>query len=188
MLATKRIILAIALIGAPHALRASDADALINRLESVPAAETRVYQWRDRNGTRMDCLKLFQPADDECAGIYFGVYHALKHGVLHAQLARSRDLRSWQHLAALDDYASQPTIHVCAGGGYLLAYEKDAPNSCWMRLRFYKDLPDLLNGKHQRQFDVPRTLAPTAEGTPSIESVRLGESGIDKSEIQLRFH
>jgi hypothetical protein len=181
-------ILTVALVVLPTVVKAADTNSLVCHLESVPAAEAHFYQLKDSNGGRMDCLKVFQPVGDQYAGVYYGVYHNLKGGTLVAHIARSTDLRNWKHVTALDEHASQPTIHPCDGGAFVMAYEKDQPNSCWIRLRFYKDLTDLLRGQHQKQFDIPRTLAPTAEGTPSIESVKLGANGIDTSEVQIRFH
>jgi hypothetical protein len=188
MTLTARIILATPLVALTLAARAADTDRLISHLESVPSAEASVYQLKDSNGARMDCLKVFQGVGDEYAGVYYGVYHNLTNSVLVAHLARSTDLLNWTHVTALDTHASQPTIRACDGGAYVLAYEKDAPDSVWIRMRFYKNLQDLLRGQFQKQFDIPRTLAPTAEGTPSFESVQLSDNGIDTSEIQIRFH
>ncbi len=120
--------------------------------------------------------------------MYFGVYHNYRQGVLLTHLARSTDFLNWTHLVALDEQASQPSIYPCEGGAYLLAYEHDEPNSVWIRIRYYEDLAALSTAKHQRQFDVPRSLAPTAEGTPSFESVKIGSKGIGSSEIKFRFH
>ena len=136
----------------------------------------------------MDCLKVFQPLGSEHNGRYYGVYHHLKNGRFGIQLTKSSDLRTWQDITLLDEHASQPTVFVCEGGGILLAYEKDALNSCWIRLRYYENLTHLEEGTHAKEHDIPRSLAPTAEGTPSIESVTMGKKGIDHSEIHLRFH
>jgi hypothetical protein len=166
---------------------AADANTVIAHLESVPTAVLRVYGLRDNNGRGMDCLKVFQPGGDD-HGSVFGVYHYRKGGVFSVHLARSANLVDWTHITPLDKHASQATIWQCDNGAYLLAYEKDAPNGCWIRLRFYKDRARLLKGEHERQFDIPRTLAPTAEGTPSFEHVNLKNNKLDESEIRIRFH
>ncbi len=166
---------------------AADTRALIRHLESVPAASIHTYRLRDNKGRSMDCLKMFQPSGSQSLTVY-GVYHSREKGVFSLHLARSKDLLKWTHLAVLDRHASQGTIRKCDNGAYLTAYEKDAPNSCWIRLRHYKNLHDLSSGTFERQFDIPRTLAPTAEGTPSFEHVQLKQNRLDTSEIRIRFH
>jgi hypothetical protein len=165
-----------------------DAELLIKRLQAVTEAELHVYKLKDDRGRGMDCLKFFQPAVAPEAGVYYGVYHNYQQGVLVSHLARSTDFVTWTHLVELDKNASQPAIHSCDNGGFLVVYEHDEPNSVWIRIRYYEDLTALIAGKFQRQFDTPRTLAPTAEGTPSFEVVRVGNKGIESSEIKLRFH
>lgn len=165
-----------------------DVEPLIQLVQSVPASELHVYKLKDDRGRGMDCLKVFQPAVAPEAGVYYGVYHNYQQGVLVSHLARSKDFVTWTHLVELDNHASQPTIHSCDNGGFLLAYEHDEPDSVWIRIRYYEDLAAFRAGKFQRQFDMPRTLAPTAEGTPSFEVVRVGNAGIESSEIKLRFH
>lgn len=163
-----------------------DQEALVRQLEDVSGAQLQVYKLRDDRGQGMDCLKVFQPVGT--SGTYYGVYHNFQAGVLVTHLARSTDLVQWTHLTALDDHASQPAIHVCDNGGYLLAYEHDEPNSVWIRLRYYDSLDHLLTARFQRQFDIERTLAPTAEGTPSFETVEIGPEGLEQSQVKLRFH
>ena len=160
-----------------------DVDQLIGALESVESADLFVYQLRDSKGRGMDCLEPFQPKDRDKKEAAFGVYHSRRDGVFSVHLAKSDDLRTWTHLAELDEHASQATIHECEGGALILAYEKDAPNSCWIRLRQYASLEKLIEGKFSREFDVPRSLAPTAEGTPSFELVKA-----NGDDITLRFH
>ena len=169
-------------------LDAAETDALIEKLESISIAETRIYQLKTTQGRGMDCLKVFQLTGSAYHGIYYGLYHRLENGEFHVRLATSIDLRTWHDITTLDEHASQPTIYVGSNGKLLVAYEKDAPNSCWIRLRSYGDIARLQKGKYSREFDVHRSLAPTAEGTPSFESVTMGENGLDDSEIRFRFH
>lgn len=168
--------------------RAAATDLLTRHLESVPEAEMSVYRLKDNLGRRMDCLEVFQPAAHAEPGVYYGVYHSPEAGVFVTHLARSTDLRTWTHLSPLDTHASQPTVHPCDGGSFLVAYEHDEPNSVWIRMRWYRNLDEFLVGRHHRQYDIARTLAPTAEGTPSIESVTGLDRGIDSAEIRTRFH
>ncbi len=169
-------------------IHAADPTDLIQKLEEVTNAEICHYQLRNVQGKRMDCLKVFQPSAPDQKGIYYGVYHRLENGSFNTLLAKSKDLQNWSDLAKFDEHASQPTLSECDNGSYLLAYEKDAPNSCWIRLRYYKSLNHLIENQHSEETDLPRTLAPTAEGTPNIESVKLGKNGMEHSLIQLRFH
>lgn len=173
--------------GIPFAARAEDAASLIKHLESVQTAETYAYKLRDDQGRGMDCLKVFQHKGN-APGEVMGVYHHRKGGIFSIHLARSSNLVNWTHLTALDRHASQATIWPCDNGAFLLAYEKDAPNSCWIRIRYYENQTSLISGKHVREFDIARTLAPTAEGTPSFESVTMDGNNLDASEIRLRFH
>lgn len=169
-------------------LRADPLETLVNRLESVTASDTCVYRLRDASGRGMDCLKVFQPVGDKYAGVYYGVYHVREKDVFRVRLARSTDLTSWEVVTLLDRHGSQPTVWPCENGGYVLAYEKDGPNSCWIRLRYYADLSQLCAATHASEFDIKRTLAQTAEGTPSFDRVELGSDGIEDSQIHLRFH
>ena len=179
------LIVAMAVPSAVHCASASHI--LARHLESVEEAESCIYGLKDSDGRGMDCLKLFQALDDN-TGVCYGVYHKRSRGVFAIHLAQSTDLKHWKHIGKLDEHASQATVWPCENGGFLLAYEKDAPNSCWIRLRYYDDLKSLSMGMHAREYDVSRTLAPTAEGTPSFDSVELGKNGLDSSRIRLRFH
>jgi hypothetical protein len=169
-------------------MNAAGNEYLVERLESVSKAEIRTYQLKTTQGRRMDCLKVFQPLGSEYHGVYFGLYHRLENGVFNIRLATSTDLKTWQDIKTLDEHASQPTVYSGDDGRVLVAYEKDAPNSCWIRLRSYDDLTHLQEGTFSREFDIQRSLAPTAEGTPSFESVTMGQGGVGDSEIRLRFH
>ncbi len=87
----------------------------------------------------------------------------------------------------LDSAASQPTIQLLSDGGYLVAYEKAAPKNIWIRFRYYADRSALFQAAYQNEFDAPRTLGPTAEGTPNIYSAVLNPD-ILHSRIQVGFH
>lgn len=175
-------------LGLSSVLRAEPSETLIKHLESVTASKMCVYGLKDTGGRGMDCLKVFQAASDNCAGVYYGVYHVRENDVFAVHLARSTDLATWTNVTLLDKHGSQATIWPCENGGYFLAYEKDGRNSCWIRIRYYDDLSDLSTATHAREFDISRTLAPTAEGTPSFDLVELGNGGIERSQIHLRFH
>lgn len=158
---------------------------LAKLFEDLTAAEMHQFGVRDNNGRTMDCLEVFQPAGQP---ELFGIYHSLANGIFSIHLAKTRDLKTWTHLIAFDSQASQAAIHEAKDGGFLIAYEKDAPNSCWIRIRHYKDRAALVEGKFTGEFDIPRSLAPTAEGTPNFESVVLPGGDVSKSTIKLRFH
>ena len=168
-------------------LGASETNSLIQHLEFVQTANKSTYGLRDNKGMGMDCLKVFQPARYS-GGKVMGVYHSRNGSVFSIHLAWSSNLIEWTHVAVLDKNASQATIWQCDNEAFLIAYEKDAPNSCWIRFRYYETLSSLVSGNHKKEFDIERTLAPTAEGTPSLESVVLERNRIDSSEIQIRFH
>ena len=178
---------ALTLLATPAVAPGADFGDLAALLESVSDSEAHVYRLRDDGGRNMDCLEVFQPAGEGYKGVY-GVHHSRKDGVFSVHLSHSMDLLKWTHARTLDEHASQPTIWETHGGAYLLAYEKDAPASCWIRLRFYKDLNRLREGKFEIEFDLPRSLAPTAEGTPSFDAVKMDWDDFSKSRIDLRFH
>ena len=157
--------------------------ALSKALESIDQAPEVVFGLRDDAGRSMDCLEVIQV--DETI---FGLYHARRDGVFSVHLARSEDLRRWTHVTRLDDHASQASAVALDRRGVLVAYEKDGPNSCWLRLRYYPDREALVKGRYEHEFDVPRTLAPTAEGTPSIERIEWSPASVTPNRIDLRFH
>jgi hypothetical protein len=55
-------------------------------------------------------------------------------------------------------------------------------------MRHYKTMNHLLQGIYFDQFDIARTLAPSAEGTPSFEFVNVNKGDIHNSTIRMRFH
>ncbi|MEJ6643189.1 MAG: hypothetical protein QNL33_08005 [Akkermansiaceae bacterium] len=169
----------------PCCLTANDWTPLAEKLENLPKAEFHQFGLHDNDGRSMDCLEIFQPKGKTCV---YGVYHTLRNGVFSVHLAASKDLRSWSHLLELDKHASQAALHETPNGAFLMAYEKDAPNSCWIRIRHYQNLDALTAGKFLKEIDIPRSLAPTAEGTPSFESVTIPNGDLSKSTIKLRFH
>ncbi len=158
---------------------------LARKLENIPKAESYHFGLRDSDGRTMDCLEVIQPNK---RFELFGVYHTLKNGTFSVHLAKSQALKKWTHVTELDSHASQASIHETKDGSFLMAYEKDAPNSCWIRIRHYKNRAALTQGKFSQEVDIPRSLAPTAEGTPSFESVTIPNGDLSKSTIKLRFH
>lgn len=160
---------------------------LADHFEDTGKADLLAFKLRDNEGRGLDCLEVFQTRASK-DGRCLGVSHSLKNGVFSVHLSESTDLKKWRHVVELDQQGSQATIHETADGAFLLAYEKDAPNSCWIRLRFYPDMKALRAGKHSREIDLPRTLAPTAEGTPSFEKVKIENGDLSNSKIYLRFH
>ena len=161
-----RLILIIGFIVSP--LCRAEWQELAEMLENIPQTEMHLFGLRDQDGRTMDCLEVFQPKGQL---ELYGVYHTLKDGKFSVHLAKSQDLKTWEHVVELDQRASQASIHEVEDGSFFLAYEKDAPNSCWLKIRYYENLGALRKGVFKRAFDIGRSLAPTAEGTPSIESV-----------------
>ena len=154
-----------------------------NLLENVPSATGYRYGAKDDQGNSMDTLKIIENPQ----GGYLGVYHALVNGVFQTKVATSTDLLSWTYRADLDAHASQATLARLSDDGYLVAYEKDSASENWVRFRYYADLASLLAGSFQEEFDAPRTLAPSAEGTPNIYSALLAPD-IQHSQIDVGFH
>ena len=139
-------------------------------IEPVRSATAHRYGTRDDRGNSMDTLKVIRAGN----GVYLGVYHALAGGAFTTMLATSGDLVTWTHAADLEANASQPTIAALPGGGFVVAFEKDAgctgkgPGGNCLGFERYPTLARLLAGSPDAAFQAPRTLSACAEGTPNI--------------------
>ncbi|MBK7997915.1 MAG: hypothetical protein IPK15_04080 [Verrucomicrobia bacterium] len=156
---------------------------LVSLLANVPNATTHRYRATDDHGRTLDCLKILELAP----GDYLGVYHTLQDREFQLHLGRSTNLLHWSHRAVLDQRSSQGAIWHGPRGDFLLAYEVNVPKAVIIRLRHYANLDAILNARFDREIDLPRTLAPTAEGTPSFERVELN-GDLATSRIDLRIH
>ena len=140
-------------------------------LEDVTHADGYRYTTRDHLGQSMDTLKIISGGSNG----YLGVYHTDARGKFSVHVATSRNLISWRRRVTLARHASQPTIATRPGGGYLLAYEKDAGcksgNNC-LAFKRYASARDLLRGNQQgRERTITRTFSKCAEGTPNFYNV-----------------
>ena len=155
-------------------------------------AETFVAHARDDQDNSLDSLDvILAPPGAGVPGRYIGVHHALVGGVFTTKLVTSNDLISWTHRADLDTHASQPTLAALPGGGFALAAERDTPDAQYVSrsnvvVRHYADWDTLARGDFDRQVELPRTLAATAEGTPALSVVSW--NGPDSSQIVITFH
>ncbi len=156
------------------------------------AAETFVAGARDDLGSELAGLDVIAaPPGAGVPGHYVGVHHTLVGGVWVTKLATSDDLTAWTHRADLDTHASQPTLTALPDGGYLLALERDTPDDVYVSrsnlvVRHYASWAALAAGTFDRQVDLPRTLAETAEGTPSLTVASWNGPGA--SQIVITFH
>lgn len=138
------------------------------RLSHPEAAAAARYGARDTAGGTLDAL---QVAEDPGGRGYLGVWHAHERGVFVTRVGTSADLLHWQRRADLDVHASQPALTVLPGGGVLVALEADDDNGAHLRFRRYASVAALLAARPEATYDAPRTLAATAEGTPSFTQV-----------------
>ncbi len=176
-------------------------------VENLDATSAHRYGARDDRGAPLEGLKVVQAGDR-----YVGVYHAPGGGRFNVHVATSRDLIEWTRRKTLDEDASQPTISVQPGGSIIVAYEKttlldlltrpalpealagpldildDPLNRIRVRFRFYRSADALLDNQFSRQFTAPRSLSPTAEGTPSITKAILRRGLISRSRIDVGLH
>lgn len=152
-------------------------ESLAKQLGDVTQSVAHRYGVQDDRGITMDCLKITAVGPGE----YLGVSHAMRDEVFTLNLSRSTDLMNWRHVTTLDNHASQGEMLRERDGAFLVAYEHDEPNSCFVRLRRYANREALEKGKFATEITLGRTLAPTAEGTPSIERV-------ERDAVHLRFH
>lgn len=193
--------------GPSKAQRAGSREALKRIVEDVGRTTAHRYGARDDRGAPLEGLKVVQLGDH-----YIGAYHAPGGGRFNVHIATSRDLIRWTRRATLDEDASQPTIAGLSNGGVLVAYEKtalldllpraplppalagptdiiDGPfNRIRVRFRYYRSVDLLLAGQHSAEFTAPRSMSPTAEGTPSITKVRLRNGLISQSRIDVGLH
>lgn len=156
---------------------------LISLLTNVTNATAHRYRATDDHGRTLDCLKIVELAP----GDYLGVYHTLREREFQLHLGRSTNLLHWTHSAVLDQRSSQGALWSGPRGDFLLAYEVNVPKAVLIRLRHYANLDALLHARFDREIDLPRTLAPTAEGTPSFDRVQLN-GDLSASRIDLRIH
>lgn len=130
--------------------------------ELARALEPVAYGLRDDGGLPMDGLDVAEAGP----GRYVGVYHARTGGRFEAFVATSDDLRTWRRAATLAVDASQPAIRRL-GEGWVVAWEA-SERSPHVAVRRYPSTEALLAARPDREFDAPRTVSRTAEGTPSI--------------------
>jgi hypothetical protein len=187
--------------------RAKARVALKTIVERADRTTAHRFGVRDDRGVPLEGLKVEQDGDR-----YIGVYHAPGDGHFNAYVATSTDLMNWTRRATIDQDASQPTIQILPGGSVVVVYEKtllldllsrgdipaalagtlsilDGPlNRIRLRFRFYRSVDALLDGDFSRQFTAPRTLSPTAEGTPSITKATLRRGLTSRSRIEVGMH
>jgi hypothetical protein len=145
----------------------------------------------DNLGRTLDGLEVIDAAP-AVGGRYIGVYHSLIGGVFVSQVATSSDLRHWTHRADLDTHASQPSIVSVPGGGFVVAVERDTPDAQWVSVsnivvRHYASWAALSAGTFSAEANLPRSLAPTAEGTPELRVLSWGGTPAS-SQIEITMH
>lgn len=155
---------------------------------------TTVFQMTDNTGASMDGLDIMvNPVDPGRS--YLGTYHVNVGGGRFAlRLAASKDLRMWRMIADLDaGGGGMGTLRALPGGGFLLAYEAQAPTAAdgkvdsTVRLRYYRDPAALAKGAATEERTLPRLLSATNEGTPDFRAIAWHGS-LSTSVIRLGFH
>lgn len=165
---------------------------LAGLLDPRAPGTTFVANARDDRGSSLDGLDVIAaPPGQGVPGRYVGVHHTLVNGRFVTKLVTSDDLTTWTHRADLDARASQATLAALPDGGFVLALERDTPDAQFVSrsnlvVRHYAGWGALVANQVNRQVDLPRTLAETAEGTPALD-VR-SWNGPDQSEIAITFH
>lgn len=175
----------LALPSLAHADALQDAGVVLGTLHGSLAHR---YNLHDDRGGRMDGLDIVQPGP----GRYVGVYHTGAAQSFALQVATSTDMVTWTHRATIDSDASQGTLAVVPGGGFVVAYEKAfwpvAParkplrpqlpalgrQTSELRFRAYPDLAHLLDATQSAEFTATRRLGIDAEGTPNIQWIAGG--------------
>jgi hypothetical protein len=155
------------------------------RIEDVDAAAAYEFDAHDNGGHGLDGLKAVP-----FVGAFLGVYHSTANGIFYEHLGYSNDLLHWRYRCDLDADASQGAITRLPDGSWLVAYEHSvSADHGWINLRFrwYADDNALLTCSPTRQYDAPRTLARTAEGTPNFYRVKWHGS-LASSSVEIGLH
>lgn len=156
------------------------------------SADAFVAPARDDLGRSLDALDVIvAPPAQGVPGRYIGVHHTFLDGRFVTQLVTSDDLTTWTHRTDLDAHASQPTLATLPDGGFVLAFERDTPDAQYISrshlvVRHYATWTALAAGAFDHQAELPRTLAPTAEGTPALTVNSW--NGPASSQIAIGFH
>jgi hypothetical protein len=155
------------------------------RIENVDGAAAYEFDAHDNGAHGLDGLKAVPFGD-----VFVGVYHSSVNGSFYEHLGYSNDLLHWHFRCDLDANASQAAITRLPDNSWLVAYEHAVPaDHGWINLRFrwYADDYALLTCSPTRQYDAPRTLARTAEGTPNFYSVKWHGS-LATSSVEMGLH
>jgi hypothetical protein len=142
---------------------------LRGRIENVDHAAAYLFDAHDNSGHGLDGLKAAP-----FGGVFLGVYHSNVDGTFYEHLGYSYDLLHWHFLCDLDANASQAAITRLPDNSWMVAYEHTVPSDHgWINLRFrwYANDRAMLSCIPTRQYDAPRTLDETAEGTPNFYRV-----------------
>lgn len=156
-----------------------DLVAMLSNLTTKTISEN--FGAKDNTGITSDCIKIFQEYGATTDDVVYGLYHNYNSTIetwsVHLACNFVGNFGEWQHIAKIDTYASQPAVWVNEDGTFLLAWERTGtPDKNYIRLRYYKSIDDLKKGTYSDTHDMPRTLAPDCEGTPSFESVKINGS------------
>ena len=181
---------AMSIVGARNGATASIRNELRAAIEDVAGATARRYVARDDRGHEMDGAKIIEGARPN---EFVAVYHAYREGddAYDVHLATSTDLLTWTWRIRLSEGGSQPTIRAASDGGYVVAWETDAPNH--LKFAYYPTWEDLLAGRAAKTFEPRRTLSTCAEGTPSLDSasstaLEVGFHFYDDCEVDRQAH
>jgi hypothetical protein len=176
----------------PDAAASRRLAAVARLVEDLPTADAVRPGARDDRGAGLDGLKVVATGRSG-AGRYLGVAHHARGDTFDVVLVQSADLLRWRRVRVLGRDASQAALARAADGSYVVAWEQADParpggeRPAHVRVLHAADVTGLRAGRFDARFDAPRTLAPTAEGTPDLRRVRLRD-GPGDSTIELGFH
>lgn len=138
-------------------------------LFDVTKSEFSIFKMHDLGGRTMDCLKIVSSSN---GSKLYGVYHALNGDAFELWLAESADAKRWRPIRKLDDHAHQGTIAISKQGKVLVAWEKDVPGKGnHIHIAYFPSEKRLEKGTASKSKDIDRSFSPSAEGTPSFESI-----------------
>ncbi len=138
-------------------------------LFDVTKSEWSVFKLHDTAGHSMDCLKMIPSSNGKK---FYGIYHALSGEIFQLWLADSVDGKIWKPLRMLDEHGHQGTMAISPEGRVLLAWEKDIPGKGnHIHVALYESESQMELAGTPKNKDIDRMFSPSAEGTPSFESI-----------------
>eukprot|EP01133_Synstelium_polycarpum_P002250 gene2250-2548_t len=133
------------------------------------------YDIHDTYGNPMHCGKVIQVGTRSYVAVYH--YPHTKDGKSDfiVGIATSSDLVNWHQTSVLEFESSQPTLYAMSNGDYMMAWEQSTRGGNHIRVRYFKNLADLLADHSDHWIDIGRPPMPNI-GDPNDKRIRATEA------------